>query len=169
MADEQVGAQEQAAQQQFTLQRIYTKDVSFESPSTPGIFRQNWQPSVNVDLNTKSARVDDQGNHEVVLTLTITAKVGEETAFLVEVQQAGIFYVVGIEGEALRQVLATVGPNILFPYAREAIDALVVKGGFPPLMLAPVNFDALYRQAMAQQAAQQQGAESGAADEAATH
>ena len=169
MADEQVGAQEQAAQQQFTLQRIYTKDVSFESPSTPGIFRQNWQPSVTVDLNTKSARVDDQGNHEVVLTLTITAKVGEETAFLVEVQQAGIFYVVGIEGEALRQVLATVGPNILFPYAREAIDALVVKGGFPPLMLAPVNFDALYRQAMAQQAAQQQGAESGAADEAATH
>ncbi|NCZ63690.1 MAG: protein-export chaperone SecB, partial [Cellvibrionales bacterium] len=115
---------------------------------------QSWQPSVNVDLNTKSSRVDDDGNHEVVLTLTVTAKMGEDTAFLVEVQQAGIFYVVGIDGEPLRQVLATVGPNILFPYARESIDALVVKGGFPPLMLSPVNFEALYRQAVAQQEAQ---------------
>lgn len=162
MADEQAAAQEQAPQQQFTLQRIYTKDVSFESPSTPNIFRQAWQPQVNIDLNTRSSRVDEEGNHEVVLTLTITAKVGEETAFLVEVQQAGIFFVVGIEGEPLRQVLATVAPNILFPYAREAIDALVVKGGFPPLVLAPVNFDALYRQAVAQAAAQQQGAAAGA-------
>jgi preprotein translocase subunit SecB len=154
MAEEQAAATNEATQQQFTLQRIYTKDVSFESPSTPGIFRQSWQPSVNVDLNTKSSRVDDDGNHEVVLTLTVTAKMGEETAFLVEVQQAGIFYVVGIDGEPLRQVLATVGPNILFPYARESIDALVVKGGFPPLMLSPINFDALYRQAVAQQAGQ---------------
>ena len=154
MAEEQAAANNEAIQQQFTLQRIYTKDVSFESPSTPGIFKQAWQPSVNVDLSTKSSRVDDDGNHEVVLTLTVTAKMGEETAFLVEVQQAGIFYVVGIDGEPLRQVLATVGPNILFPYARESIDALVVKGGFPPLMLSPVNFDALYRQAVAQQAAQ---------------
>ena len=158
MADEQAAAQEQAPQQQFTLQRIYTKDVSFESPSTPKIFRQNWQPNVNVDLNTKSSRIDEEGNFEVVLTLTVTAKVEEDTAFLVEVQQAGIFYVVGIEGEPLRQVLATVGPNILFPYARENIDSLVVKGGFPALMLAPVNFDALYRQALAQQAAQEGGA-----------
>ena len=166
MADEQAAAQEQAPQQQFTLQRIYTKDVSFESPTTPQIFRQNWQPAIDVDLNTKSSRIDEQGNHEVVLTLTVTAKIGEDTAFLVEVQQAGIFYVVGIEGEPLRQVLATVGPNILFPYARESIDALVVKGGFPPMMLAPVNFDALYRQALAQQAQQQAAStqEAGAAD-----
>ena len=154
MAEEQAATNNEANQQQFTLQRIYTKDVSFESPSTPSIFRQSWQPSVNVDLNTKSSRVDDDGNHEVVLTLTVTAKMGEDTAFLVEVQQAGIFYVVGIDGEPLRQVLATVGPNILFPYARESIDALVVKGGFPPLMLSPVNFEALYRQAVAQQEAQ---------------
>ncbi|MDB4491148.1 protein-export chaperone SecB [Luminiphilus sp.] len=158
MADEQAAAQEQAPQQQFTLQRIYTKDVSFESPSTPKIFRQNWQPNVNVDLNTKSSRIDEEGNFEVVLTLTVTAKIEEDTAFLVEVQQAGIFYMVGIEGEPLRQVLATVGPNILFPYARENIDSLVIKGGFPALMLAPVNFDALYRQALAQQAAQEGGA-----------
>jgi len=107
MADEQAAAQEQAPQQQFTLQRIYTKDVSFESPSTPKIFRQNWQPNVNVDLNTKSSRIDEEGNFEVVLTLTVTAKIEEDTAFLVEVQQAGIFYMVGIEGEPLRQVLAT--------------------------------------------------------------
>ncbi|MGD2006736.1 MAG: protein-export chaperone SecB [Cellvibrionales bacterium] len=158
MAEEQVAAENQTPQQQFTLQRIYTKDVSYESPSTPQIFRQNWQPNVNIDLNTKSSRFDEEGNHEVVLTLTVTAKIGEETAFLVEVQQAGIFYVVGIEGEPLRQVLATVGPNILFPYARESIDALVVKGGFPPLMLSPVNFEALYRQAVAQQAQQENAA-----------
>jgi len=158
MAEEQVAAENQTPQQLFTLQRIYTKDVSYESPSTPQIFRQNWQPNVNIDLNTKSSRFDEEGNHEVVLTLTVTAKIGEETAFLVEVQQAGIFYVVGIEGEPLRQVLATVGPNILFPYARESIDALVVKGGFPPLMLSPVNFEALYRQAVAQQAQQENAA-----------
>jgi preprotein translocase subunit SecB len=88
------------------------------------------------------------------LTLTITAKLEEQTAFLVEVQQAGIFYVSGIEGDALRQLLSTVGPTILFPYAREAIDSLVVKGGFPALMIAPVNFEALYRQALAQQASE---------------
>ena len=164
MAEEQVAAENQTPQQQFTLQRIYTKDVSYESPSTPKIFRQNWQPNVNIDLNTKSSRFDEEGNHEVVLTLTVTAKIGEETAFLVEVQQSGIFYVAGIEGEPLRQVLATVGPNILFPYARESIDALVVKGGFPPLMLSPVNFEALYRQAVAQQT-QQESAETEAGDQ----
>lgn len=147
MADEQV-------QQQFAMQRIYTKDISFESPSTPNVFKQQWQPQVNVDLNTKSDKVDDT-NFEVVLSITITAKVGEETAFLVEVQQAGIFMIAGIEGDDLRRVLGTAAPNILFPYARETIDGLCVKGGFPPVMLAPVNFDALYQQALAQQAAQQ--------------
>jgi preprotein translocase subunit SecB len=154
MAEEQAAAQEQAPQQQFVTQRIYTKDISFESPATPNVFRQEWKPAVNVDLNTKSSRVDQEGNHEVVLTLTITAKLEEQTAFLVEVQQAGIFYVSGIEGDALRQLLSTVGPTILFPYAREAIDSLVVKGGFPALMIAPVNFDALYRQSLAQQASE---------------
>ena len=155
MAEEgTAAAQEAAAQQQFVTQRIYTKDISFESPMTPNVFRQEWKPAVNVDLNTKSSRVDEEGNHEVVLTLTITAKLEEQTAFLVEVQQAGIFFVAGIEGDALRQLLSTVAPTILFPYAREAIDNLVVKGGFPALMIAPVNFDALFRQAVAQQAAE---------------
>ena len=89
----------------------------FESPIAPNVFRQEWKPAVNVDLNTKSSRVDEEGNHEVVLTLTITAKLEEQTAFLVEVQQAGIFFVSGIEGDSLRQLLATVALTILFPYA----------------------------------------------------
>ena len=154
MAEEETVAAQEAQQQQFVTQRIYTKDMSFESPMTPNVFRQEWKPAVNVDLNNKSSRVDDQGNHEVVLTLTITATLEQQTAFLVEVQQAGIFFVSGLEEDAMRQLLATVAPTILFPYAREAIDNLVVKGGFPALMIAPVNFDALYRQAVAQQAAE---------------
>ena len=158
MADEQV-------QQQFAMQRIYTKDVSFESPATPDIFKKQWQPAINVDLNTKSDKIDDSGNFEVVLSVTITAKVDDETAFLVEVQQGGIFLISGIEGDDLRRVLGTAAPNILFPYARETIDNLCVKGVFPPIMLAQVNFDALYQQALAQSAAQ--GGETEA--EAATH
>jgi preprotein translocase subunit SecB len=159
MAEEQAAAQQDQAQQQFAMQRIYTKDVSFESPATPEVFKKQWQPKVNVDLNTKSDKIDDHGNFDVVLTITITAKVDDETAFLVEVQQAGIFLITGFEGEDLRRILGTAAPNILFPYAREAIDALVVKGGFPPVMLAPVNFDALYQQALAQAQAQGEAAQ----------
>jgi len=164
MADEQAAGTQEQPQQQFAMQRIYNKDISFESPSTPDVFRKQWQPKVNVDLNTKSDKVDEQGNYEVVLTITITAKVDDDTAFLVEVQQAGIFMISGFEGEDLRRILGTAAPNILFPYARENIDSLCVKGGFPPVMLAPVNFDALYQQALNQ--AQQPAAEDG---EAATH
>ena len=152
MADEQAAAQGQA-QQQFVMQRIYNKDLSFESPSTPDVFKKQWQPKVNVDLNTRSNAIDEQGNYEVVLSITLTAKIDDETAFLVEVQQAGIFSIVGFDEEQLRRVLGTAAPNILFPYARENIDSLVVKGGFPPVMLAPVNFEALYEQALRQQAA----------------
>jgi preprotein translocase subunit SecB len=165
MADEQAN-QQNAPQQQFSMQRIYTKDLSFESPGSPEVFRKQWQPKVNVDLNTKSDKIDDNGNYEVVLTVTITAKIEDEAAFLVEVQQAGIFFISGIEGDDLRRVLGTACPNILFPYARESIDAVVVKGGFPAVMLAPVNFDALYQQALAQSASQADG---GASGEAATH
>ncbi|NND69038.1 MAG: protein-export chaperone SecB [Halioglobus sp.] len=156
MADEEQAAATEQPQQQFAMQRIYTKDLSFESPATPDIFREQWQPAVNVDLNTKSNKVDDTGNYEVVLTVTVTAKMNDDTAFLVEVQQAGVFMITGFEGEDLRRILGTAAPNILFPYARENIDSLCVKGGFPALMLAPVNFEALYQQAVAQ-AAQQQG------------
>jgi preprotein translocase subunit SecB len=146
MAEEQTVTQ----QQQFAVQRIYIKDLSFESPTTPAVFKKQWQPKVNVDLNTKSDAVDKEGNFEVVLSITLTAKIEDETAFLIEVQQAGIFYISGFEGEELRRVLATAAPNILFPYARETIDSICVKGAFPAIMLAPVNFDALYQQAQAQ-------------------
>jgi len=151
MAEEQEGAAAtEQPQQQFAMQRIYAKDLSFESPATPNIFKTQWQPQVNVDLNTRSDKIDEQGNFEVVLSITITAKIEEETAFLCEVQQAGIFMIQGFEGENLRRLLGTAAPNILFPYARETIDNLCVKGGFPAVMLAPVNFDALYQQARAQ-------------------
>ncbi|MFK8041929.1 protein-export chaperone SecB [Congregibacter sp.] len=159
MAEEQAAATQEPAQQQFVLQRIYNKDLSFESPATPEIFKKQWQPKVNVDLNTRSNAIDEEGNFEVVLTITVTSKMEEDTAFLVEVQQAGIFFITGFEQEQLRRVLGTAAPNILFPYARETIDNLVVKGGFPALMLSPVSFDALFEQALAQQAQQQAAAE----------
>ena len=111
MADEQAAAQGQA-QQQFVMQRIYNKDLSFESPSTPDVFKKQWQPKVNVDLNTRSNAIDEQGNYEVVLSITLTAKIDEETAFLVEVQQAGIFSIVGFDEEQLRRVLGTAAPNV---------------------------------------------------------
>ncbi|NQX89681.1 MAG: protein-export chaperone SecB [Halioglobus sp.] len=152
MAEEQAATAQQQSGQQFALQRIYTKDLSFESPASPGVFRQQWQPQVSVDVSTRSTAIDEEGNFEVVLSLTITAKAGEETAFLVEVQQAGIFLVKGIDGEERRRLLGSAAPNILFPYARETIDGLCVKGGFPALMIAPVNFDAVYQQARAQAA-----------------
>ncbi len=146
---EKAPAQEQT-QQQFALQRIYVKDLSFESPMGAESFKKQWKPQINLDLNTRHTKLDDN-NYDVVLTLTVTAKQDDDTAFLVEIQQAGIFFIKGLEGPALQQILGAMCPNILFPYARETIDTMVVKGSFPPLMLAPVNFDALYQQAMVQQ------------------
>ncbi|MEX1670324.1 protein-export chaperone SecB [Zhongshania guokunii] len=139
--------EETPVQAKFALQRIYTKDVSFESPASPLIFTKAWKPKIQVDLNTRSKAVADN-TYEVVLTVTITAKLeDDETAFLVEIHQAGLFMAEGIEGEQLRQLLGIACPNMLFPYLREAVDSLVVKGGFPALALQPVNFEALYRQA----------------------
>ena len=151
MAEEEAattGSTEQA-QQQFTLQRIFLKDLSFESPGAPKVFTDEWKPSMNVDLNTRSGVISGD-NYEVVLTVTITAKINEETVYLIEVQQAGIFLVRGIAGEDLRRLLATVCPSTLFPYARETIDSVVSRGTFPAVMLAPVNFDALFQQALRQ-------------------
>ena len=152
MADNQ---QEQA---QFALQRIYVKDLSFESPKAPEMFQKQWQPEVKLDLNT-SNRPLEKGLFEVVLSLTITVDNGpegqRETAFVVEVQQAGVFMAQGLSDEELHRTLGAFCPNILFPYAREAVDNLVLRGSFPPIMLAPVNFDALYMQAREQ--AEQEG------------
>ncbi len=139
--------EETPVQAKFALQRIYTKDVSFESPAGPIIFTKAWKPKIQVDLNTRSKAIAEN-NYEVILTVTVTAKLeDDETAFLVEIHQAGLFIAEGIEGDQLRQLLGIACPNMLFPYLREAVDALVVKGGFPALALQPVNFEALYRQA----------------------
>jgi preprotein translocase subunit SecB len=158
------GQAAEGSQQQFVMQRVYVKDMSFESPQAPAVFKQEWKPQMGIDLRTKSTSIDEQ-NYEVVLTLTVTAKLDDETAYLVEVQQAGIFFVRGLEDEELRRVLAILCPNMLFPYAREHIDSLVVKGTFPALMLAQVNFDALYQQAVAQAQQQAEAAEEAPASE----
>lgn len=146
--------QEQGQKGQFGVQRIYMKDISFESPNNPEIFRSQWKPQINMDLNTASKKLGDD-LYEVVLTLTVKAENDGNTAFLVEVQQAGIFKIGGLEGPALHQAVGAFCPNLLFPYAREAIDSLVIKGSFPALMLAPVNFDAIYAQSLQQQAQQE--------------
>lgn len=154
MAEREAEAAAGQSRRQFALQRVYIKDLSFESPGAPGVFASEWKPAMNIDLNTRSSRIRDD-DYEVVLTLTVTARHEEETVYLVEVQQAGIFRIKGIEDEDLRRVMATACPNMLFPYAREAIDSTLGRGTFPALMLAPVNFDALFQQALKQ--AREQG------------
>lgn len=132
---------------QFSLQRLYIKDMSFEAPSAPGIFNEApGDPDVNLNLRNSHTALDGD-NHEVVLHLNIHAKVGGRSLFLVELDQAGIFLIRGYGNDELKQLLGTYCPATLFPYAREAISSTVAKGGFPPLVLQPINFDALYAQA----------------------
>ena len=136
---------EQQAAEQFAIQRIYVKDISYESPNAPAIFRKEWQPAIQLDLDTRSDKLDDN-TFEVVLSLTVTARIEEEVAFLCEVQQAGIFSVPALEDAQMAHMLASFCPNILFPYAREAVSNLVNRGTLPQLNLATVNFDALFAQ-----------------------
>ncbi|MBU2969290.1 protein-export chaperone SecB [Pseudoalteromonas sp. C2R02] len=152
MSEEQSVAQEQQAPQ-FSIQRIFTKDVSFETPNSPAIFQKEWTPEVKLDLDTRSNKLDE-GVFEVVLSLTVTASLGEETAFLCEVQQAGIFAIAELEEGQMAHMLGAFCPNVLFPYARETVANLVNRGTFPQLNLAPVNFDALFGQYVQQRAAQ---------------
>ncbi len=142
-------------QVQFAIQRIYTKDVSFETPNSPAIFRKEWQPEIKLDLDTRSERLDDN-MFEIVLALPVHATLGDETAFLCEVQQAGIFSVPTLPEAQMAHMLASFCPNILFPYAREAVASMVNRGTFPQLNLAPVNFDALFAQYMQQRQAEAQ-------------
>jgi preprotein translocase subunit SecB len=144
---------EQANQQQFSIQKIYLKDVSFESPNSPAVFTGEWKPEVNVQLNTEIKGLENN-MHEVTLSVTVTAKQQDKTAFLVEVKQAGLFQLSGFEQEQLGGMLGAYCPETLFPYAREAISDLVTKGGFPQLLLSPVNFNALYMQHQQQKQAQ---------------
>ena len=147
---------EQAPQQPgFAIQKIYLKDISFETPSGLEAFTKAWKPNVQQDLNIQVNQVD-AGLHEVVLLLTITARIDNKVVFLVEVKQAGLFVVNGLDGLQLSHTINTLCPQILFPYARETIDSILNRGGFPPLMLAPINFEAVFAQAvvMAQQQAE---------------
>lgn len=142
-------------QSQFALQRIYLKDASLEVPNAPQVFAKEWKPEVQIDLNTSARKLDEQ-HYEVIVKVTATASNGGENAFLVELVQAGLFALINIPAEQIRPMLGAMCPNILFPYLRESLDNLVVKGGFPALMLAPINFDALYQQRLAQEQEQAQ-------------
>lgn len=134
----------------FSIEKIYVKDLSLEIPHAPGIFLERSQPEVSVQLHTHGESMD-QGYYEVTVTVTVTAKLGEKTMFLAEAGQAGIFRIQNIPEEDMDPVLSVACPNILFPYARETISDLVNRAGFPPVLLAPVNFDVLYQQRLQQQ------------------
>ncbi|AGH82228.1 protein-export protein chaperone SecB [Psychromonas sp. CNPT3] len=152
-------SEQQAEQIEFNIQRVYVKDISFECPNSPAVFKKEWVPEVSMDIDTKNVKLEDNV-YEVVLTLTATAKIGEDVAFLCEVQQAGIFTVGNLEGAQMAHCLNAFCPNILFPYARETIASLVTRGTFPQLNLAPVNFDVLFQNAIAQKQAEVESAES---------
>jgi preprotein translocase subunit SecB len=134
---------------QFMIQRIYVKDLSYETPNTPAVFQQQWEPELTLDLNTTSTQLEE-GVFEVILTVTATVANQKATAFLVEVKQAGIFTIQGAATTQLDHLLNSFCPSILFPYAREAITSQVIRGSFPQLVLAPINFDALYMQQLAE-------------------
>jgi len=147
MADEQAngaaGAPQQAAQAQFTLQKIYLKDASFEAPNSPAVFGEQVQPALQLNLE-QNVNVLSESVYEVVLALTLTCNVGEKTAYLVEVKQAGIFSMAGFDARSLDMMLGIYCPNALFPYGRQTISDLIQAGGFPPFLLQPINFEAMY-------------------------
>jgi len=136
----------------FNIEKIYAKDLSLEIPHAPQVFLERETPAIEVQLHTEGSSIDE-GLYEVVLTVTVTAKVAEKTLFLVEACQAGIFQLRNVPQEDIDPILSVACPNILFPYARETVSDLVVRAGFPPVLLSPVNFEAMYQQ---RQMAQQQ-------------
>lgn len=163
MADEQP---QSAAQKQLVLQKIYVKDLSFESPKAPGIFTTNISPQTQLNIRTGSQEVGPNLT-EITLTLTVEAKDNDATLFLIEVAQAGVFMLQGYTPEERSMIVGSFCPNTLYPFAREAIADVVGKGGFPQLLLQPINFDALYAQAMSERTARNGGtaaAASGAAN-----
>jgi preprotein translocase subunit SecB len=130
---------------QFSIQKVYVKDISFETPNSPEVFKMEWKPKVDMHMTNEATPI---GEHlfDVVLSITLTVKLGEKVAYLVEINQAGVFFIKNIPDEVIERMLATVCANILFPFAREAVSDIVTRGGFPQLLLSPVNFDALYAQ-----------------------
>jgi preprotein translocase subunit SecB len=160
MAEENQPAEGQAPK--FIIQKIYTKDVSFESPNSPEIFREDWKPKLDLQLGNEYKRIDED-NHEIILNVTVTAKVGDKTAFLVEVKQAGIFTLTGYSNEEMGPLVGSYCPNTLFPFVREVVSDVVTKGGFPQLVLSPVNFDAMYAHQLEQAKAAAAQAQNGEA------
>jgi preprotein translocase subunit SecB len=139
---------EQQTDRQFAIQRIYTKDISFESPNAPQVFISEWEPKINVDLSTEIQALSED-TIQVVLTVNVVAKHEDKTAFLVEVQQAGIFLAKGFSEEELGPLMGIGAPNALYPYAREAVSDLITRGSFPQFTLQPVNFEQMYAHQMA--------------------
>ena len=164
MADEPTNS----ANQQLMLQKIYVKDLSFESPKAPMVFTTNVQPQTQVSIRSGSADVAPD-TQEVTLTLTIEAKDKDATLFLAEVSQSGIFFIQGYSAEEKAVLLGSFCPATLYPFAREAIADLVQRGGFPQLLLQPINFDALYTQAMQERQARDAGAAPAPAGSGGTH
>ena len=143
---------EQNEQPSFGIEKIYVKDLSVEVPNAPEIFLEREAPQVEIQLNTSGTGLGD-GAYEVVLTVTVTAKGADKTVFLVEVGQAGIFRLVNVPNEQIEPLLAVACPNILFPYARETVSDAITRAGFAPIVLQPVNFEAMYMQRLQEQAA----------------
>lgn len=139
--------------QHFEIQKVYLKDVSLETPNSPLIFTEQWQPQTEVRLETGATPLTED-LFEAVLTLTVTTKIGERTAYLAEVQQAGLFTLRGFDEPQMGHMLHAFCPNILFPFAREELASLIGKGGFPSVLLNPINFDGMYLQRLQQQQAQ---------------
>ncbi len=137
----------------FTVEKLYVKDVSFEAPGSPQVFNETGQPQLQMNLNQRVQRLNDNA-FEVLLGVTLTCTIGEKTAYLAEVQQAGIFGLSGFDDATLDAMLGTHCPNALYPYARQAISDLITAGGFPPFLLQPLNFEALYAESLRQRAAQ---------------
>ncbi len=148
MAEDNDQAGADSTQPEFDLLRVYLKDASFETPNSPAIFTEEWTPDIDLQLSSNVNSMEEN-LFEVVVTVTVTAKLGEKTGFLAEVHQAGLFALKGFDQPQLGSMLGGHCPNVLYPYAREAISNLVTKGGFPPVLLAPINFNALYAKRMA--------------------
>ena len=138
----------------FAVEKIYVKDVSFEAPGAPQVFTEQGQPNLEMNLNQRVQRVADN-LFEVELGVTLSCKLAEKTIYLVEVRQAGLFGLGGFDDQTLDGMLGVHCPNILYPYARQAVSDLITAGGFPPFLLQPINFEALYAEGIRQRAAQQ--------------
>ena len=151
MTDETPNTQPTAGEQHFAIEKLYIKDASLESPNSPAIFTLKWEPEINIQLTSATKQVDEKA-YEVVLTITVTAKIGEKNAYLAELQQAGIFSVHGFQSTEIGALLGSYCPGVLYPYASEAVYSLISKAGFPPLYLAPINFDAMWAKQQMEQA-----------------